>query len=124
MIALTITASADQAATVERLAAVELYAVGGANVGEMTDGCTLLDVRQEGRIVGALAIDRQGDLATITACQFEGEYPVAAFAALESLLRQNGIKRIKAETTRPGMVRRLAGACGYDLVRAELIKEI
>lgn len=112
------------AETLERLRAVEPWAVDGATVAEMTAGCALLDVLEDGQPVGAVAVEIDGDTATITAAMFSGEFSVDEFAYIERMLRTEGVRRLVAYTKRPGVVRRLMSARGFRLEEARMTKDL
>lgn len=117
-----VTISSDMGATAERLRPVVRRAVDGATLAEMTAGCLLLDVLEEGRPVGALALDFVGDACTVTAAARQGVTPPDEWPQVEAIARQWGAKRIRMLTRRPALVRRMIEREGFAC--AVLEKEI
>lgn len=120
---ITIAPAADRAAALRRLVPVERHAVGGATVIDMCEGAELLDVSEDGRIIGTMAVSIDGDRATITAACGHGRRAGLELQMLEHMLKARGVCTVGAFTRRPGLVVRLVGA-GYELTSAELVKRI
>lgn len=106
----------DPAAAIELLRAVEPHAVDGARAEEMAFGCALLDVIEEGQRVGAVAVEIEGERATITAAASRGVATWRELQMIEGQLKRMGIKRLGMFTKRPGLVRQLARR-GYQPLR-------
>lgn len=121
MLGLTIRDTTDRAACIERLRQVEPYAVDGATVDEMVEGCALLDVIEAGQVVGAVAVDVRGEVATIRAAASEGRATYAELTLIEALLRRQGVREVHLYTRRPGLVRKLL-AQGYELAECHMRK--
>lgn len=113
----------DKAAAVAMLRAVEPHSVDGATVDEMTAGCLLLDVVEEGQVVGAVAVEIEGQGATITAAASHGEASFRALGLVEGLLKRAGVSRVGMVTKRFGLVHRL-GNIGYSIEHCRMAKEI
>lgn len=113
----------DRRACVDMLRQVEAHAVDGEAVADMIDGCALLDVVEDGAIVGAVAVRIEGAAATITAAASSGAATYLELAMIERLLSARGVRRVGMFTQRPGLVRRLL-AQGYAIAECELVKEI
>lgn len=111
--------SLDQRATAERLRPVERRAVDGATVAEMTAGCALFDVWDGFRIVGAVALDLQGEVATVTAAARQGDTPPDEWPQIEAHARRLGAKRIRLLTRRPALVRRMIEREGFGFALME-----
>lgn len=116
-------ASTDRAASVARLVDVERFAVDGASVADMVDGCALLDLVEDGTVTGTVAVEVRGDVATIKAATAEGDKTWQALALLEVSLRMQGVRTIGFFSRRLGMVRE-ASRAGYELVSAEYRKAL
>lgn len=110
----------------ERLRAVEPFAVGGASADDMTAGCLLLDVIEAGRIVGAVALDIEGEgkhrRATVTAATREGEMQAIEWQQIEAWARALGARRLRLVTRRPALVRNMIRRYGF--AAAVLEKEL
>jgi hypothetical protein len=119
----TVAATSDRAAAYARLQPVARRAVDGATVPEMADGCIVLDVIQNGRAVGSVALDVEGSEATITAGACWGDCTYHALRMIEAGLRERGVKRLHIHTKRRGLLAAL-GPGGYRLAAAHLIKEL
>lgn len=121
MLSITIRDTTDRAACLARLREVEPYATDGATVEDMAEGCALLDVIEDGRVVGAVAVEVRGEVATIKAASSEGLATYTELALIEAMLRRRGVRRIGLYTRRPGLVRKLL-AQGYELAECHLTK--
>lgn len=115
--------TADRAACLARLAAADPYTVDGCTAEEIAPGCTLLDVFEDGRIVGAVAVEIRGDIATIKAAAGACAVTYAHLILIEAALAARGVRFVGMFTKRPGLVRQLI-ARGYDITQCELLKEI
>lgn len=113
----------DRGATVAMLRAVEPHAVDGSTVDELTEGCALLDIIEDGETVGAFAVDIDGKNATITAGASRGEATFRALDLLEKLLRDAGVQRVEILTRRVGLVHRLWNV-GYSVQACTMQKDI
>lgn len=120
---LDITLIEDRSSGVMRLRPVEAHATDGSTAAEMAEGCELFALHEEGRQVGAVAVRIEGDVATITAAASEGVRTYELLQELERRLKARGVRHLGMFTKRPGLLRRLVGQ-GYDVVQAELIKEL
>ena len=98
----------DSAAALARLRAAERHAVDGSTAEEMAEGCALLDVIEDHRPVGAVALQVRGDVACITAAATRGRATYEALRQLERVLRTIGVRQLGLYTKRPGLVRSLA----------------
>ncbi|MCV2361654.1 hypothetical protein LNV08_22035 [Paucibacter sp. TC2R-5] len=90
---------------------------------DMTAGCLMLDILENGRAVGAVALDIVGNVATITATARDGELGPDELAQLETIARREGAHTLKFWTRRPALVRSMQRA-GFELVSAEMEKAI
>ena len=113
----------DMVAALRRLEAVEIFAIGGATVAEMTAGCTVLDVSEHGQIVGTLALELVGDVARITAAASWGKHTAQELAMIESIAKGLGAKHLEFCTRRPGLIRR-ALSSGYQIIDATVSREL
>lgn len=120
---IAIRSAADVGAALTRLRPVERRATDGASVEDMAEGCALLDIIEDGRTVGAVALHVQGDTATIRAGACTGQHTYKHLALLERALKERGIRRVGIFTRRRGLLANLCAA-GYVLREAELIKEL
>lgn len=112
-----------RASAVRLLRGVEPHATDGATAEDMTAGCVLLDVTDAGEVVGAVALDLVGAVATITATIRRGEIQPGELAQVESIARAQGARELRFLTRRPGLVRTMQ-AQGFTLACAELKKAI
>lgn len=106
----------DRAACVELLRRVETFAIDGASAEQMAAGCALLELNEDGRRVGAVAIELHGERATITAASSHGLATWAELQMIEKLMQSHGVKRLGLFTQRRGLVRQLKRR-GYRVVR-------
>lgn len=115
----------DPARALAVLRGVERFAVDGSSAEQLAEGCTLLDVVEGGRVVGAIALEVKGAFAFITAGAGTGEQTDAAEAIrqTEDMARCMGARRIALLTRRLGMVRNLVRD-GYAIHQAELVKDL
>ena len=120
---ITIRDTQNRRACVDSLRAVERFATDGGHVDDMTRGCSLLDVLEDGRIVGAVAVRIEGSQATIMAATGNGVATYAELACIERMLAARGVRRVGLFTKRPGLVRQLIGQ-GYGIAECELFKEL
>ncbi len=120
---LTIAATTDRPAAYRRLQPVERRAVDGATVPDMADGCLVLDVIENGRIVGAVALDIQGTEATITAGANFGARTYEALRMIERGLIERGVKRLHMHTRRRGLLAALLPR-GYSIAACHIIKDL
>lgn len=111
----------DRAAALAMLARVEAFAVDGATVADMTAGTQVFDLVEDGRTVGAVAIELVGTVATITAAVSDGRATMPELAAIERMCRAAGAKTLRMITKRAGLVRKMTAA-GFALAHAELVK--
>lgn len=113
----------DRAAAIKRLRLVEPYAIGNAGAEDMAHGCHLLDVLEDGNVIGSVSIEIDGTDAVMHAASGR----MASFGGhldlVESVLRSKGVKRFGVATRRPGLVRRML-AHGYGITRCELEKDL
>lgn len=123
MMLLEVRDSVDPEAAKAMLCAVEPHAVDGATVEDMTAGCTLLDILEGGAVVGAVAVEIEGEDATITAGTSKGEAAYQAMGLVENLLKRAGVKRVAFETRRIGLVDRMWNI-GYEVQHCRMFKEI
>jgi hypothetical protein len=119
-----VVAAREPAAAVRLLRRVEPHAVDGSMAEDMAAGCELMDVIEDGNVVGAIAVEVRGEVATIKAAVNTGANTYAALLLLEAQLKARGVRFVGMFTKRAGLVRRLINTGGYGLVQAELIKEI
>lgn len=115
--------AADPRAALDRLRAVEPFAVDGSTADEMAEGCELLDLIEDGATVGAVAIHIAGTHATINAAASRGQATYTELEAIERGLRAMGVESVQVNTRRHGLVRQLA-RLGYGLREATLHKEL
>lgn len=113
----------DRQAALRVLAAVERFAVDGATAVEIAEGCELLDVLQDGRRVGVVALAVEGQAGTIKAAAGQTACLPGTVAAIEDFARARGARRLAFFTRRPGLLRRMLPG-GYRLVEAEVEKEL
>lgn len=113
----------DSTASVNLLKAAEPHAVDGSTAEEMADGCALLDLVEEGEIVGAMAVGIDGDHATIHACVSRGAAAFQSLSVTEELLRRAGLRSVGVVTRRTGLIRRLIKQ-GYRVTECHLAKEL
>jgi hypothetical protein len=106
------------------LARVVPHAVDGATLDDMTAGCELLDVTDAGEVVGAIALDVVGDVATITAAYRAGCMTADDMRGVEAIARAAGARRVRLLSRRPGLVRNMQTRYGYSLAVAELTKDL
>lgn len=119
----SVASTRDRAAAYLRLQPVQRRAVDAATVPEMADGCLVLDVIEDGATVGAVALDLQGDTATITAAANTGAHTWRALALIEAGLKQRGVRRLRLFTKRRGLIAALVPK-GYRIAACELTKEL
>lgn len=117
---LEIRSTADRAACIERLRAVERRACEPCTAEEMAEGCELLDVVEGGEVVGAVAVELAGAHATIKAAAARGQHTYAELGMIERELRARGIRSVGMFTRRRALVDRLEGR-GYRLVSVEAV---
>jgi hypothetical protein len=115
--------AACRASAVRLLRGVERYATDGATAEDMTAGCVLLDITDAGEVVGAVALDVVGSVATITATIRRGEIQPGELAEVERIAREHGARELRFLTRRPGLVRTMQ-AEGFTLACAELTKAL
>ncbi|MBP6899523.1 MAG: hypothetical protein KBC73_05510 [Burkholderiaceae bacterium] len=120
---LIVASARDRSAAVERLRPVERRAVDGAAAEDMAAGCLVLDVIEDGAIVGAMAVELQGDAATITAAAGSARRPWAALRLVERGLKQQGVRSVTLHTRRRGLLAALMPQ-GYRIDRCTLTKEL
>lgn len=120
---IAIRSAADVGAALARLLAVERRSTDGSTVAEMVEGCAVLDLVEDGRTVGAVAVHVQGDTATIRAACCDGQHTYRHLALIEGALKARGVRRVGLFTRRRGLLDRLCAA-GYRLREAELTKEL
>lgn len=113
----------DRAAAMRFLQRVEPHAVDGATAEQMAAGCHVLDVREHGRAVGAVAVAIDGKRATITAAAGEGECTYEELELLEASLKAHGVEVVGLSTRRPALIRRLAQG-GYTITECKMQKAI
>ena len=115
--------STDRAATVAMLRSVEPHAVDGSTAEELAEGCTLLDIFEDGRPVGAYAVEINGKKAFITAAASLGEASFRSLHLLEDMLRRAGVREIELVTKRVGLIHRMWNA-GYSVRECAMQKDI
>jgi len=120
---ITVRDTADRQAALQVLQRAAVYATDGAELADLVDGCALLDVVEDGRTVGAVAVEIAGDVATIKAAASDGAATYVELALIEAALVVRGVRWLGMFTKRPALVRQLARN-GYSLVEAHLRKEI
>lgn len=120
---LTIAATTDREAAYRRLQPVERRAVDGATVAQMANGCLVLDVIENGRTVGAVALDINGDEATITAGANWGARTYDALRMIERGLIERGVKRLHMHTRRRGLLAALLPK-GYRITACHITKDL
>lgn len=113
----------DPAAAMRFLQRVEPHAVDGATAEQMAAGCHVLDVREHGRAVGAVAVALEGTRATITAAACEGENTFEGLELLEESMQAHGVEVVELSTRRMGLIRRLA-LRGYAITECKMQKAI
>lgn len=113
----------DPEAALRRLRGVEPYAVDGATAEQMAAGCMLLDVVEDGREVGAVAVEVRGRTASITAAWSEGEYTAVEYRLIEAGLRAMGVRRVELVTCRLGLIRNMQRE-GFGIAECRMTKEI
>lgn len=115
--------TADRAATVAMLRAVEPHSIDGLTADELAEGCVLLDILEDGQTVGAFAVDIDGKDATITAGASRGEASFRALELVEQLLKRAGVERLEILTRRVGLIYRMTNA-GYAVQACTMQKDI
>lgn len=117
--------SSDRAASLAQLRRVERWATDGCSAEELAEGCTLLDVLEDGVQVGVIALEVKGAFAFISAAAGNGRQTNVAEALrlAEAIAMERGARRIAMLTRRPGLVRNLMRA-GYAIHQAELMKDL
>lgn len=113
----------DADAALDRLRWVEPHAVDGSSALEMAEGCSILDVLEGGRVVGAVAVDLDGTHATIKAAASEGGATYRSLCLIEQLMKRNGARTVGMVTNRAGLVRQLTSN-GYRIVECHLVKDV
>ena len=115
--------TSDREAAIERLRAVEPYAVGNCGAEAMAFGAHVLDIVENGRVVGTVAVEIDDDLAVISAFEAHGRHAAHELELLELALASKGVRSVSFTTRRPGLVRR-GLAHGYVMTECTLKKAI
>lgn len=115
--------SSDGAASLTRLAAVDRRSVDGSTAAEIAEGCELLDVIEAGRVVGAVAVSIDGNVATLKAAATTGTETYEALGALEVAAKDAGAVLLGMFTRRGALVPLLV-ARGYRIRSVELEKDL
>jgi hypothetical protein len=114
-------AAADREACIDMLRKVERHACEPCTAEEMAEGCTLLDVLEDGRTVGAAAVEVTGGHATIRAATASGAHSWAEFGMFERMLRDKGVRTVGLLTRRRALVERLTQR-GYRVVSVDALR--
>lgn len=94
----------------ELLAEVERYAVDGATLADMLQGCAVFELVEGGELRAAFAVQMVGDgLHCTAAAAAPGQRPVVGLldVAAQHLMRETGAAWTEASTRRRGLVRQL-----------------
>lgn len=123
MLLIEVAPTNDRAAALRRLEPVARHAVGGASVEDMAEGAELLDVIEAGAVVGAVALDVTGNVATIKAAASRGRETAAELELIERAAEKAGAVMLGMFTRRGALVRALARR-GYRIRSVELEKDL
>ncbi|KQW76588.1 hypothetical protein [Methylibium sp. Root1272] len=119
----TVVRTIDGAASLARLAAVDRRSVDGSTAAEIAEGCELLDVIEAGRVVGAVAVSIDGNVATLKAAATTGTETYEALGALEAAAKDAGAVLLGMFTRRGALVPLLVER-GYRIRSIELEKDL
>ena len=90
---------------------------------DLAEGCELLDVIEAGRVVGAVAVSIDGNVATLKAAATTGTETYEALGALEVAAKDAGAVLLGMFTRRGALVPLLV-ARGYRIRSIELEKDL
>ena len=83
----------------------------------------MLEVLENGEIVGAVAVEVLGPDATITAAVSRGQASFGALVMIEDMLKRAGVRRVAVCTRRLGLIHRMS-AMGYAVEACRMVKDI